>query len=77
MNLVIAVRACHFVCFVVLLFDCRVRSNVEFSLLTVFERGKVNCEFADSQLTHYPDRLVLMTCGRSGKLQTIIGQIEH
>ena len=25
MNLVIAVRACHFVCFVVLLLDCRVR----------------------------------------------------
>ena len=54
MNLVIAVRACHFVCFVVVLLDCRVRSNVEFSLLTVFERGKVNCEFADSQLAHYP-----------------------
>ena len=54
MNLVIAIRACHFVCFVVLLLDCRVSSNVEFSLLTVYERGKVNCEFADSQLAHYP-----------------------
>ena len=55
MNLVIAVRACHFVCFVVLRLDCRVRSNDEFSLLTVFERRKVNCEFADSQLAHYLD----------------------
>ena len=55
MNLVIAVRACHFVCFVFLLFDCQVRSNIGFSLLTGFERGKVNCEFADSQLAHYPD----------------------
>ena len=55
MNLVIAIRACHFVCFVFLRLDCRVRSNDEFSLLTVFERRKVNCEFADSQLAHYPD----------------------
>ena len=53
MDLVIAIRACHFVCFVVLLLDCRVSSNVEFSLLTVYERGKVICEFADSQLAHY------------------------
>ena len=29
--------------------------NDEFSLLTVFERRKVNCEFADSQLAYYPD----------------------
>ena len=28
---------------------------MSFSLLTVFEWGKVNCEFADSQLAHYPD----------------------
>ena len=55
MNLVIAVRACHFVCFVVLLLDGRVPSNVKFSLLTVFELRKVNCEFADLQLAHYPD----------------------
>ena len=52
MNLVIAARACHCDCFVGLLLDCRVRSNVEFSLLTVFEQGEVNCEFADSQLAH-------------------------
>ena len=54
-NLVIAVHACHFVYFVVLRLDCRVRSNDKFPLLTVFERRKVNCEFADSQLAHYPD----------------------
>ena len=63
MNLVIAVRACHFVCFVVLLLDCRVRLNVEFSLLTVFERGKVNCEFADSQLAHYFCLFSFLTVG--------------
>ena len=28
---------------------------MSFSLLTVFEWGKVNCEFADPQLAHYPD----------------------
>ena len=55
MNLVIAVRACNFVCFFVLLLDCRDRSNIDFLLLTGFERGKVNCEVADSQLAHYPD----------------------
>ena len=56
MNLVIVVRACHFVCFVVLLLDCRVRPNVVlFAHSVSFEWGKVNCEFADSQLAHYPD----------------------
>ena len=50
-NLVIDVRACHCVNFVVLLLDSRVRSYVEFSLLTVFERGKVNCEFAVASRT--------------------------
>ena len=55
MNLVIAVCACRFVYFVVLLLDCLVCTNVEFSLLTVFERGKINCELADSPLAHYPD----------------------